>query len=216
MKKDYIETKQGMYKSIELLKNYYMSKILKHIDTLPGMRVLDIGCGYGYLLKLFDELGFETYGIDISEDAIKKARKITKAKVFVYDVNNGLSIFSDEFFDLITLFDVIEHLYSPYNVLKETHRILKKGGKIFITTPNLNSIVRLIKKFLKKEELWYAYTDPTHVYLFTPSSLRFLVRRIGFKIVELETPFYLLPKSLQKIFNKSGLGGQIWLVASKE
>ncbi|RLF01111.1 MAG: hypothetical protein DRJ59_06715 [Thermoprotei archaeon] len=115
------------------------------------MRVLDIGCAYGYLLRLFDNAGCETYGIDISEYAIKQARRITRAKLYAWDVDRGLPMFQDNFFDLITILHVIEHLHSPYNVLKEVHRVLKPKGKLIIGTPNLNAIARLLLKLIRRE-----------------------------------------------------------------
>ncbi|RLE99255.1 MAG: hypothetical protein DRJ59_08125 [Thermoprotei archaeon] len=52
--------------------------------------------------------------------AIKQAQRITKAKLYVWDVERGLSVFSDNFFDLVIILHVIEHLRSPYNALKES------------------------------------------------------------------------------------------------
>jgi 2-polyprenyl-3-methyl-5-hydroxy-6-metoxy-1,4-benzoquinol methylase len=203
------------YKSVMMMRKIYFPKILQDITFSKEMKVLDIGCAYGYFLKLCDEMECETYGIDISKYAIKQAKKETKAKLFVHDVNKGLPMFSNNFFDLVTMFDVIEHLISPFLTLKEIYRVLKPRGRLVITTPNLNSIDRLIKKFFGKEEEWHGYYDKTHLYLFTPSSLKFLVERSGFKIVKIETPFHLLPRFIQKIVNKTGLGGQIWLVGEK-
>jgi 2-polyprenyl-3-methyl-5-hydroxy-6-metoxy-1,4-benzoquinol methylase len=198
-----------------IMRKIYFPKILQDITFSKEMKVLDIGCAYGYFLKLCDEIGCETYGIDISKYAIKQAKKETKAKLFVHDVDKGLPMFSNDFFDLITMFDVIEHLTSPFLTLKEVYRILKPKGKLVITTPNINAIDRFIKKFFGKEEEWHGYHDKTHLYLFTPLSLKFLVERSGFKTVKIETPFHPLPRFIQKIVNKLGLGGQIWLVGEK-
>ena len=137
----------------------------------------------------------------------QKASKITKAKLFVCDVNNGLDMFNDDFFDLVVMFDVIEHLKSPFNVLKHVYRISKPEGKLIITTPNLNALDRFIKKLIGKEYEWYGFYDKTHLYLFTSPSLKFLVERARFKIVKLETPFHPLPKFLQIVANKTESGG---------
>ncbi|MCQ6254489.1 class I SAM-dependent methyltransferase [Methanocaldococcus sp.] len=217
--KEYFEGgKQSNYRSYKnwekVIRGIYFSEVLKNVNV-RGARVLDIGCAYGYFLKCCDEIGCETYGIDISEYAINQAKKETNAKLFVHDVDKGLPMFEDDSFDLVTMFDVIEHLHSPYFVLKEIYRVLKVSGKIIITTPNLNAIDRFLKKVLRKEKTWHGFRDKTHLYLFTPSSLRFLVERVGFKVVKLETPFHPLLKPLQKIVNKTGLGGQIWLVGEK-
>lgn len=165
--------------------------------------MLDIGCAYGYFLKLCDEVECETYGVDISENAIQQAQKETKAVLFIHDVNNGLSMFPKDFLNLITMFDVIEHLNSPFTILKEISRKLKVGGKLIITTPNANALERLLKKVLNREKNWHGFKDKTHQHLFTPLTLRFIVEKAGLKILKVETPFHPLPKILQKLLNKT-------------
>ena len=108
------------YEIIEAqIKNFVWPLILKYIDLQSGVKVLDVGCAYGYLLTLFDSVGCETYGVDVSEHAIEQARSITKAKLYVSDIEKWFANVQDNFFDLITMLHVIEHLRSPYNVLKE-------------------------------------------------------------------------------------------------
>jgi len=158
--------------------------ILRSHPIVPGMRVLDT------------------------------ARKETRATLYVHDVDKGLPMFSDEYFDLVTMIHVIEHLDSPYNVLKEIHRILKPGGKLIILTPNLNSLVRYLLKVMKKEHEWYGFMDITHKYLFTPASLKFLVERAGFRVITVTAPFMSLKRL--PIVDKLGFGGSILLVARKE
>lgn len=198
------------YKDMKLMAKVYFPRSILDENIPPHSRVLDVGCAFGYFLKLCDEYGLETYGLDISEYALEKAKTITKAKLYLHDVNDGLRIFQNEFFDLITMFDVIEHVENPYTFLIESRRVLKSGGKLIITTPNLNAITRFWKK-----DKWYGYIDDSHLYLFTPTSLRSLVERAGFKTMKLETPFHCLPNFIPKILNKIGLGGQIWLVCQK-
>jgi 2-polyprenyl-3-methyl-5-hydroxy-6-metoxy-1,4-benzoquinol methylase len=210
--KKYFENKKKYksYKNMEMIQNVYFPKIVIKEKIKPKSRVLDIGCAYGYFLKLCDEYGMETYGIDISRYAIEKASKITKAKLFVHDIDNGIKFFKNNFFDLIVMLDVIEHTKSPFNVLKEVYRVLKPDGKLVVTTPNINAIERFISN-----NNWHGFKDKTHLYLFTPTSLRFLAEKVGFKILTLETSFRPLPKFMQSFANKTGLGGQIWIVGSK-
>jgi len=188
---------------------YFPRSVLKE-KIQPKSKVLDIGCAFGYFLKLCDDYNLETYGLDISEYAIRKAKKTTKAKLYLKDINDGLEIFSDGFFDLVTLFDIIEHVKNPCSLLTEVHRILKHGAKMVITTPNINAIAKVLKG-----SQWVGFSDPSHLYLFTPDSLKFLVEKNGFMVTKLETFFHPLPKFLQKILNRTGKGGEIWLVASK-
>jgi 2-polyprenyl-3-methyl-5-hydroxy-6-metoxy-1,4-benzoquinol methylase len=192
----------------------YMDWIKKYING--KVRILDEGCGFGYFLKLCDKTGWETYGIDISSYAINKAKENTKAQLYLHDIQDfGESVFKDDYFDLITMFDVIEHLAYPFNALIKTHKILKKHGKLVITTPNLNAIHRMFLRILAKQKFWYGFLDVTHTHLFTPFSLKTLVKAEGFKVLELKTPFQLSHFTLNRVLEKTGLGGQIWLLAEK-
>lgn len=198
------------YKNMKLMEKAYFPKSILDENIPPNSRVLDVGCAFGYFLKLCAEYKLETYGLDISEYAIEKAKAITKAKLYLHDVNDGLQFFQNEFFDLVTMFDIIEHVKSPYNLLMEVRRVLKRGAKMVITTPNVNAIA----KFLKGNQ-WVGFSDPTHLYLFTSDSLKFLVEKNGFIVTKLETLFHPFPKFLQKILNRTGKGGEIWLVGRK-
>ena len=132
-------------------------------------KILDAGCAFGDLLALLDENNFTTYGIDISQYALNRAKKITKAQLILGNLNKKLP-YKDNFFDAVFVLDVIEHLESPYQFLLEMQRVLKKGGILFVQTPNINSI---FERFAK--EKWFAYTDQTHLYLFNMKSLRFIL-----------------------------------------
>ena len=107
-------------------------------------------------------------------------------------------------------FYIYEQYYAVGNLLKEVHRVLRPEGKVIITVDNLHAIARIWKR-----GKWQGFREETHLYLFTPSSLKFLLERSGFEVARLETPFNPLPKSLRRLVGKTGLGGQIWLAARK-
>lgn len=174
-----------------------------------GTKILDVGCATGKFLRLCDKYGLKTYGIDYSKKLLKKAKFATKAKLVCGSAEN-LSIYKKNSFSTITGFDVIEHLSSPYMFAQQAYEVLKPGGKLILTTPNLNSLGRLVMG-----KSWHGYSDKTHRYLFTPESLAYTLESVGFKISKLESPFHPLPKIIQTFVNKMGLGGQIWLVAKK-
>ncbi len=189
----------------------YQEKICPKIRNRKpqDVRVLDLGCALGNLLALFDKDGFITYGLDISEFAIKKAAKRTKAKLIKADLNKGLP-FEANFFNVITAIDVIEHLQSPYNFLLEAKRVLRKDGLLFLQTPNISS---LFVKILKDK--WFGYQDKTHLYLFSKESLKFLLRQAGFEVLKDEVVFYPAPSFLRPVFTKVNIGGSLWIVAKK-
>ena len=204
------ESKYKRYKDMKEMQRIYFPKSVIEEKIQPKSKILDIGCAFGFFLKLCDEYNLETYGLDISDYAIRKAKKITKAKLYLRDINDMLDIFSDEYFDLVTMFDIIEHVKNPCDLLTEVHRVLKRGDKIVITTPNVNAIAKLLKG-----NQWVGFSDPSHLYLFTSDSLKFLVEKNGFIVIKLETIFHPFPEFLQKILNRTGKGGEIWLVGKK-
>ncbi|MDH5770739.1 MAG: class I SAM-dependent methyltransferase [Candidatus Bathyarchaeota archaeon] len=211
--KDYfrsVEMKYKRYKDLKEMQRKYFPRSILEEKIKSKSRVLDIGCAFGYFLKLCDDYNLETYGVDVSKYAINEAKRITKAKLYLGDINEGLSVFNNEFFDLVTMFDVIEHLKNPWSLLTEVYRVLRRGGKMIIVTPNINAIAKLLEK-----NQWGGFSDPSHFYLFTSDSLRFLVEKAGFLVTRLETTFYPLPGFLQKILNRTGKGGEIWLVGKK-
>lgn len=202
-------------KSAQVLEETYFPKVLKARELDKNCKILDIGCASGYFLRLCDLVGCDTYGLDISEQAISQARIITRAKLYVHDVSKGLPMFDDDTFELVTMFDIIEHLDSPLFMLREVNRVLKANGRMVITTPNINAIGRLIWKSLGRESKWYGFIDKTHKNLYTLSSLEHLLEEAKLKALKRETPFHPAPKILQKLINRTGLGGQIWLVGAK-
>lgn len=192
----------------------YIDWIKKYVDR--SIRVLDVGCGFGYFLRLCDEQSWNTYGIDVSSFAIETARTNTKAQLYLHDIESfDERIFGENTFDLITMFDVLEHLALPGAVLREFQKILKQGGKLVITTPNLNAIERVLLKALAREEKWHGFSDETHINLYSTHSLRTLVQSAGLKILELRTPFHSLSPATNHVLEKTGLGGKIWLLAEK-
>ncbi|KKS94723.1 MAG: Methyltransferase type 12 [Candidatus Collierbacteria bacterium GW2011_GWB1_44_6] len=175
-----------------------------------GQKVLDIGCATGNFLKKCDAYGMKTYGVDISSAWLKKAKTNTKARLKVFDLNSSTTPFPTVKFDLITAFDVIEHLDSPSKFVEKCYSMLKKGGKLIITTPNLNSFGRYVEK-----NKWHGYSDKTHKYLFTIPNLEFILSTNNFKITKSFAPFHPLPLFIQSFINKLGLGGQIWIVGQR-
>ena len=147
----------------------------RHLKPLPaaGGRLLDVGFGNGGFLKLAQDIGWEVDGVDLDETAVETA----KSRGFV--VSNG-DIFSlkspSEQYDVVTLCHVIEHVHDPFAVISEAFRILKPGGVLWIDTPNMRSLGQ--KKF---GEHWRGLEPPRHLILFTPRSLRNLLRQSGFE-----------------------------------
>lgn len=162
------------------LSNWRNATISRIKDWLPDNKkanILDIGCGFGNLLKAFQETGYTNLtGIDISEEQIVKAKELNSQINFsCIDLISFLKT-SNEKFDLITAFDVIEHLEKEEAIttLNLIFSALNENGKIIIQTPNA-------------ESPWFgavAYGDFTHEWFYTASSLEDVLIKSGFKNIQ--------------------------------
>lgn len=140
--------------------------------TKCGGRLLDLGCGSGLYLHAFQRLGWEVYGVEISAAVAEQARRMFGLNVFVGELEGAR--FPDEYFDVVILAHVLEHLWDPVGTLREVGRILKKDGLVVVAMPNSRSIMALIFR-----SYWFHLDVPRHFYHFTPASLRALFARVG-------------------------------------
>lgn len=129
-------------------------------------RWLDVGCFNGNLLKTAQTDGWQPFGTEISAPAAKFARA---QGIEVFEGALPAARFPDDFFDVVTMMDVIEHLDEPLTYLKEVRRILRPGGALYMDTPNFNSIIRY----------WFGQDwsvfFPWHQYYFTTRTMRILL-----------------------------------------
>jgi len=197
------------YKAKEKSNVKYFHFVRRKAGSLTGKKILDIGCAYGYFLKHCWDSGARVYGMDNSLHAVKIAKRLLpEGKILSGNAENKLP-FKYNYFDIVVAFDLIEHLTSPYKFLTETSRILKKDGLLFIATPNADALQKILLK-----EKWHGFVDMGHKYLMSPLSLKFLVKRAGFREIIINTPFYPLGR-FSKILEWTGRGGQIWLEGRK-
>lgn len=112
------------------------SHILAGLNARPGERLLDLGCGTGYFLKIADEAGLETFGVDVSEEAVRLSRKTSpRSNIFVCNMQklNGIGPF-----DYVTALGSLEHCPSIDDALQEICRVLLPDGHVIILVPNSN------------------------------------------------------------------------------
>ncbi len=135
-------------------------------------RILDYGCGRGDFLEVAKEMGWEVYGLEYSEKAIE----ILKSKqINVVDDNFIKQFDSQGYFDVITAFEVVEHLVFPMDSLVSINTLLRENGCFYMTVPNFNSIGRY-----KMKENYPVLTYPEHVSYFTRKALKYALRKSGF------------------------------------
>jgi len=147
-------------------------------DILKGRNIegkgLDIGCGMGHLISLLQDKQW-IVGIDINHKLLKYGREHLQARNILTASATKLP-FRDESFDWIIANQVIEHISNYHSFLDEALRVLKAGGRIFISTPNR---LRYIRPWRPK---WTIYgllgkikEDPTHVHEFTYRELKNII-----------------------------------------
>ena len=195
---------------------------------LPAQgQVLDLGCAYGFFLMELPP-SWRKFGLEVSRYAAKLAQKNNPDAT----IKNGtlkLASFPNPKFDLVTLWDVIEHLDQPKKTLELVYRLLKPGGKIALTTGDVDSVFAKLQG-----SHWHLYNPPQHLSFFSGRTLSGLLETIGYKNIRANHPaanyplsyllyklknLYRLPLSVpafaQKIIVPVNLGDIMFIEADK-
>jgi 2-polyprenyl-3-methyl-5-hydroxy-6-metoxy-1,4-benzoquinol methylase len=178
-------------------------KRLKQITSLGYHQgsLLDVGCATGIFLKNAEDAGWRIEGIETSKSAAKKAANLLgNSKVKLVDF---IEYASPHLFDVITLWALIEHVKDPLQYLSKVHDLLRPGGLIVLTIPNVNSVSC---KLLKKE--WRYYIPPEHLFYFGKKSINYALSRTGFRIVKMKSlfrhiAFFKRDSHLRKYYSKN-------------
>ncbi len=149
---------------------------LEEISKLTaGRSIMDIGAATGYFLDLARRLGWKTGGVEISAYAAKIAGE-KGHKIFLGSLEK-LNI--AEKYDVVTMWDVLEHLASPKEYLKSIYNILNPEGLLAINTVDRSSCWA---KILGKR--WQAIVPPEHLFYYSSKSLSELLKQSGFEIIK--------------------------------
>jgi 2-polyprenyl-3-methyl-5-hydroxy-6-metoxy-1,4-benzoquinol methylase len=137
----------------------------------PDVRILDIGCGFGESLGYHQARGCEVYGVEADENIRRLAEK------YGYKVHIGLfdpEQYIPDYFDYVTLDQVIEHFIDPISTLRGIERVLKPGGVVVLSTPNASGWgARLFGRY------WINWHSPYHLQFFSKRSMRLAAERAG-------------------------------------
>ncbi len=183
----------------------YLKKLLGRIEILSNLEpgsLLDVGCGTGFLMEVMTEKGWHCFGIDTSIFASDYCKKMGHNVICCDFKNAG---FPDGFFDVVTVFDVIAHLETPQEYLKEIRRVLKDGGILIIKTPYHSPFFfRLLNMFRFAGRTRSLLHIPAQIFHFTPVSIRNLISTNGFDVLSVlrvnDMPAFLLSFSLKSTF----------------
>lgn len=142
--------------------------------------LLDLGCSSGSFLESMRSESWNLYGVEMSAAEARTAEARTGAQVFVGVVSDAP--FAPESFDVITCFDVLEHMYEPRRVVAKVREWLKPGGIFYVQVPNIDSAeARVFGRY------WHGLELPRHLFHYSPESLKVLAESAGLRVSMLET-----------------------------
>lgn len=151
-----------------------LKKYAPFILTQSSPLLLDIGCGTGDFLRIASKNRWNIAGVEISPQGSISANQLLERNcVYTGDLLD-LDL-PDNYYDVITIFHVIEHLIDPLSTLKKIYQLLKPNGILFVETPNIGGFGAKIKK-----RNWSQIMPLEHITYFQPSSLRFSLEKAGF------------------------------------
>ncbi|GAB4132199.1 MAG: hypothetical protein Fur0041_03270 [Bacteroidia bacterium] len=147
-------------------------------NKIKGRTILDVGCGNGDFLDVAASKKWNVYGTEFDPIAVdlckQKKINIFSGTLKDFDLTDQL--------DVITSFEVMEHINNPDEEIQRIHQLLKPGGLFYFTTPNFNSFSR---RFLKGK--WNVIEYPEHLSYFSPSVIDNTLRGAGFEKIYLKT-----------------------------
>ncbi len=164
------------------------------LDLLPERpgRLLDVGCGYGFFLKMAEERGWEAVGVDLDPKSIAYAKERLRVDALQGDLRDFH--FPEGSFDLVTLWNVLEYDPDPLELLRQLRRVLREGGKVFIRTQNEEwqrfsfNVTSLLPRlgwggvFEKRPLVTFAF----HMSSFSSFTLRLLMEYAGVDTLRIE------------------------------
>lgn len=162
-----LDKRYGLLKRVKLVYRYQ-----------PSGRWVDIGAGTGRILQeamLWDK--WELMGIE----PVKKAADYITSRTGLPVFANRLEEFTgnNDHFDIVTMWDVLEHFVDPIEILKKINQILKPKGVLIFSIPNLRSLDRKLFK-----NYWVGYDLPRHLHLFPDDLLNQILNQLGFKVIK--------------------------------
>jgi len=146
------------------------------------LKVLDIGCAAGFFLRVMRDEGHDVYGVELSSAIAEHARShVGHDRIHIGTLDDlpadhpGINQGS---FDLVTMWDVVEHVSEPQNLLDKARKLLKPDGQLLIETQNVDSAFAILLG-----RRWHHYKHQEHLYHFNPQTIERLLDQTGFELV---------------------------------
>lgn len=153
----------------------------------PQARILDVGCAAGYFLRIARQHGHDVHGVELSAAiAVEAQQALGQDRVHVGTLAEAMrgKDYAARSFDLVTLWDVIEHIPTPQEVLQQVRTLIKPGGRLLLETQNVASRwARLLGR------RWHHYKHDEHLFHFDPRTIRRLLDECGFRVLEVGSAY---------------------------
>lgn len=169
---------RSAYADYELDKPLIVKNMQKFLSFIakkkPTGKLLDVGCAFGFVVELAVKRGYDAYGFDPSTFAAKKAGELV-GNDRIQEGTIQQVRYPKSSFDIITMFDVFEHLQDPLSDMRKLHSLLKPDGIIIIATGDTRSLAARIMK-----RRWTFFIPPQHIFFFHRKNIAVLLNKAGF------------------------------------
>jgi 2-polyprenyl-3-methyl-5-hydroxy-6-metoxy-1,4-benzoquinol methylase len=169
---DYVADKKIIQKNFKLR----LKTLKTFIKPTVHSKLLEIGCAYGFFLDIAQNRFNQVQGIDITADGIRYAREVLKLDVLQGDLLKH--DFGAQKFDVVCMWDTIEHLRQPEQYIEKISKSMESGALLAITTGDIGSLNARLR-----QEKWRLIHPPTHIHYFSKQSLANMLNNYGFDVV---------------------------------
>jgi 2-polyprenyl-3-methyl-5-hydroxy-6-metoxy-1,4-benzoquinol methylase len=188
---------------------YYAQARPEMLPFIPkdAKRILDVGCSEGrFGLQLKEMLGAEVWGVEMMEAVAGIARQ-SLDRVLVGDIMQQLAHLPDDYFDCVTLNDVIEHIVDPYRMLLAMKQKLSPRGVVVASIPNIRYFRNLFDLVIRGSWRYteHGILDNTHLRFFTKKSIKETFESLGYRVIQLQG-INATPSWKVRVFNILTLG----------
>ena len=165
----YLEEREGRVLTFE----HHLKPLERIVGRPDGRPLLDVGCYTGVFVEIAGQRGWDAWGVEPSNWAVSQARA---RGLHVVQGTLDTADLPEAYFDVVTLWDVIEHVINPRRTLQQAHRLLKPGGWVVVHTIDIDS---LFARLLGARWPWLM---EMHIYYFSRRTLRMMLEQCGFRV----------------------------------